>query len=471
MDFHNDFEADADAFLSNVLMESGHVYGGGGDSSTNPKTKTTSTVRYENSHHGIQEEEDEGEEEESGQWRPSDATQRDQERDVDHREREPTRILAQTDPGPPNRSILLHGLNYSTTQESLSKALEATGAHLESLHLVLDKSTGKSRGFAFCKFKSVEEAVEWMQFHLKDPLHPFIIHGFIPKLEYVRDKPKKEEFASASNGGGGGGMQSDWHCFSCATKNFTKRDSCFRCGMLRVDSDRQIHDLEQLDKVNKGLRDIGSVPFHILLFRNVDALTTENIIWQHTILECSPSSIWLVRDRKTRTSLGHCFVQFESVELANKLLNKIFKSGKDVKPFYIETRMIEVSYAHMGSFIPSNKVSPFACLVNQGMFLSYWDASAYCRPYPEDQVDAAIPPLPSIEEYLALQDLQVAKRQQEERDATAAKELKRRQKNVVPTKMSIQLQRWNAKQKEIGDLDELMEVSFSCIKSSSPLCN
>ena len=468
MDSHNDFEADADAFLSNVLMESGHDYGG----VSNPKTKSSAAIRYENSHPDSQEEEEEGEEEESGQWYPSHTTttQRDQERDLDHhhRERGPTRILAQTDPGPPNRSILLHGLNYSTTQESLSKALQATGANLESLHLVLDKATGKSRGFAFCKFKSVEEAVEWMQFHLKDP---FIIHDFIPKLEYVRDKPKKEDFSSGSGSNGGGGLQSDWHCFSCATKNFTKRDSCFRCGMLRVDSDRQIHDLEQQDKVNKGLRDIGSVPFHILLFRNVDSLTTENSIWQQTVLECSPSSIWLVRDRKTRTSLGHCFVQFESVELANKLLNKIFKSGKEVKPFYIETRMIEVSYAHMGSFIPSNKVSPFACLVNQGMFLSYWDASAYCRPYPEDQVDPAIPPLPSIEEYMALQDLQIAKRQQEERDAAAAKELKRRQKNVVPTKMSIQLQRWNAKQKEIGDLDELMEVSFSCVKSSSQLCN
>ena len=52
--------------------------------------------------------------------------------------------------------------------------------------------------------------------------------------------------------------------------------------------------------------------------------------------------------------------------------------------------------------------SPFASLVDRGypgsagpMFLSYWGASAYCRPYPADQVDAEIPPLSSIEEYMA----------------------------------------------------------------------
>jgi hypothetical protein len=53
--------------------------------------------------------------------------------------------------------------------------------------------------------------------------------------------------------------------------------------------------------------------------------------------------------------------------------------------------------------------SPFASLVDRGypgsagpMFLSYWGASAYCRPYPADQVDAEIPPLSSIEDGLQL---------------------------------------------------------------------
>ena len=358
-----------------------------------------------------------------------------------------TQILPHHDPGIPNCSIIIHGLNYSTTQESLFNALKNSGAKLESARLVLDKLTQKSRGFAFCIFYSERLATEWVSLQLSNG--GFIIDDFITRIEYCREKTGEEERA-------------DWHCFDCASKNFEKRSVCFRCGLEKSISNQKTREIEDMDKVNEGIRDIGTVPFHILLFRGLDPLTTEDAIWQNTILMCKPNSIWLVKDRKSRSSLGHCFVDFPSIEMANKLLNKIFK-GKEPKPFYIENKMIEVSYAHMGSFIPSPKPCPFACLYQEPfigspkMFLSYWDSSAYCRPFPETQVDSAIPPIQSKEEYLvALQAAEIEK-EQKEKAAASAKELKKKKNVVVSSKMTEQLLKWSEKKKEIGDLDELMD--------------
>jgi RNA recognition motif-containing protein len=299
-----------------------------------------------------------------------------------------TQIQPQHDPGIPNSSIIIHGLNYATTQESLYLALKESGAKVDSVRLVLDKPTLKSRGFAFCHFYSERFAMEFVTAQVSQG--GFILDDFITRIEYCRER----------SGGGGLEERADWHCFECASKNFEKRVFCFRCGLEKSASDEKTKEVEEMDKVNGGVRDIGSVPFPILLFRELDPLTTEDAIWQNTLLVCKPTSIWLVKDRKSRRSLGHCFISFPSIEMANKLLNKMFK-GKEPKPFYIENKMIQVSYAHMGSFIPSSKPSPFACFYEEnvigspGMYSSYWDSSAFCRPFPHDQVDSRIPPLPS----------------------------------------------------------------------------
>lgn len=357
------------------------------------------------------------------------------------------KIQPQHDPGTPNETIILHGLSYGTSQETLEMRLKESGAKFESCRIVLDKQTGKSRGFAFVKFNSERQSRDWVErmLHLENG---FEVDDYFCRIEYC--KPLNPD--------------NDWICFQCATNNFEKRVECFRCGLSKEESQEQkrLYEKERSAE-NDGERDIGAVPFKILLFRGLDPLTSEDAILQNTNLMCEPTSIWLVKNKSTRESLGFCFVEFRSIHDANVLLNKMY-AKKKATPLYIEHKMIEVSYAHMGSFIPSPQPSPFASLVQDGYplsFLTYWDNNAFARPFPESQVHPSIPPLPSIEEFQ--KQLLLAEEQK------AAALLKRKKNNTVNLtlaagtvkgQMSVQLQKWNEKYREIGNLDDLEVCLF-----------
>lgn len=82
--------------------------------------------------------------------------------------------------------------------------------------------------------------------------------------------------------------------------------------------------------------------------------------------------------KKTRESLGFCFVEYGSVKDANKVLNMIFRN-KDPKPLSIENCLLTVSYANLSSFIPTPQPTPYATLVQEPhdilgskLYLTYW---------------------------------------------------------------------------------------------------
>jgi len=56
----------------------------------------------------------------------------------------------------PNR-LFVGNLSYKTTENDLQEYFGQAGA-VTSVNLMLDKATGKSRGFAFIEFGSAEEA-------------------------------------------------------------------------------------------------------------------------------------------------------------------------------------------------------------------------------------------------------------------------------------------------------------------------
>lgn len=56
-----------------------------------------------------------------------------------------------------NTNLFVGGISYSTTEDSLRQAFEKAGA-VVSAKIILDKVTGRSRGFGFVEMGSGEEA-------------------------------------------------------------------------------------------------------------------------------------------------------------------------------------------------------------------------------------------------------------------------------------------------------------------------
>jgi len=96
-----------------------------------------------------------------------------------------------------NESRLFVGnLSYQTMENDLQEYFSQAGV-VTSVNLMLDKFTGKSRGFAFIEFSTSEEANKAVEmFHGKE------LQGRSLTVNIARPR---EERAPRSGGGGGGG--------------------------------------------------------------------------------------------------------------------------------------------------------------------------------------------------------------------------------------------------------------------------
>src|SRR5258705_12152247 len=99
-----------------------------------------------------------------------------------------------------NESRLFVGnLSYQTMENDLQEYFSQAGV-VTSVNLMLDKFTGKSRGFAFIEFSTSEEANKAVEmFHGKD------LQGRALTVNIAR--PREERPPRSGGGGGGGGYR------------------------------------------------------------------------------------------------------------------------------------------------------------------------------------------------------------------------------------------------------------------------
>ena len=100
-----------------------------------------------------------------------------------------------------NESRLFVGnLSYQTMENDLQEYFSQAGV-VSSVNLMLDKFTGKSRGFAFIEYSSQDEANKAVEmFHNKE---------FQGRQLTVNIARPREERPQRSGGGGGGGWRGD----------------------------------------------------------------------------------------------------------------------------------------------------------------------------------------------------------------------------------------------------------------------
>jgi len=101
--------------------------------------------------------------------------------------------------------IYVGGLPYSTTEEELSQLFSAHGA-VQSARIIMDKFTGKSRGFGFVEMATDEEAKAAIT-----ALNATQLGGRTLTVNEARpQEPRSGGGGRGGFGGGGGGGRDRW---------------------------------------------------------------------------------------------------------------------------------------------------------------------------------------------------------------------------------------------------------------------
>ena len=102
--------------------------------------------------------------------------------------------------------LFVGNLSYQTGENDLQDYFAQAGA-VTSVNLMLDKMTGRSRGFAFIEYSSPEEAQRAVeQFHDKDFQGRKITVNIARPRE---ERPQRQDRFSGGGGGGGGERRFD----------------------------------------------------------------------------------------------------------------------------------------------------------------------------------------------------------------------------------------------------------------------
>jgi cold-inducible RNA-binding protein len=101
--------------------------------------------------------------------------------------------------------LYVGNLSYETSEEDLRKSFEEFGT-VDSVTLVADKYTGKSKGFAFVEMSSREEAQAAMT-----GLNGTQLGDRTIKVDEARPRPERRNRDRGGRGGyGGGGRRDSW---------------------------------------------------------------------------------------------------------------------------------------------------------------------------------------------------------------------------------------------------------------------
>lgn len=95
------------------------------------------------------------------------------------------------------KKLYVGSLPFSTTEDQLKELFEPHGA-IDSIRVIVDKFTGRSKGFAFVEYASDEDAQKAIE-----AVNGHELEGRALVVNEAR--PEKPRFGGGGGGGGGGG--------------------------------------------------------------------------------------------------------------------------------------------------------------------------------------------------------------------------------------------------------------------------
>jgi len=227
----------------------------------------------------------------------------------------------------PSRTIILRGLHHDVTEKIVGAELMMLGIPVKDIRLIR-RASGVSRGFAFVEFHNLADAQRWME-HTQ---------GTITLLNQHRAHLSYSVTRSSNRGDPANLQRNDWVCVKCLGHNFKRRDYCYNCNLPRKESEKT--------KTTDGQEEIGNNPCNTLIFRGLDALTTEeglvtalNTASPHPLAPIKNVSI--VRD-DLNTSRGFGFVEFHSVQASTIVLETLSRLNP---PLEVDGKQLIINYS------------------------------------------------------------------------------------------------------------------------------
>ena len=104
------------------------------------------------------------------------------------------------------KKLYVGGVSYTTTDESLKEYFSQAGV-VETATIIMDRMSGRSKGFGFVEFATEEEAAKAIEmFNGKEFEGRKLI---VNEARPMEDRPKRS-FGGGSRGGFGGGGRRDF---------------------------------------------------------------------------------------------------------------------------------------------------------------------------------------------------------------------------------------------------------------------
>ena len=86
--------------------------------------------------------------------------------------------------------LYVGNLNYNTTEQTLRDAFGANGREVASVSIIMDRETGRSRGFAFVEMSTAEGAQQAMQ-----ELDGHEVDGRMLRINEAREREARQVIA------------------------------------------------------------------------------------------------------------------------------------------------------------------------------------------------------------------------------------------------------------------------------------
>ncbi|XP_005096261.1 RNA-binding protein 5 [Aplysia californica] len=226
----------------------------------------------------------------------------------------------------PSRTIILRGLHVDITEKIIGAELMMLGLPVKDIRLIR-RSSGVSRGFAFVEFHNVADAQRWME-HTQGTIT--LLNQYRAHLAYSVTRTGNRDNSNL--------QRNDWVCIKCLGHNFKRRDYCYNCNLPRKESEK--------GKPTDGQEEIGTNPCNTLIFRGLDALTTEEALVT-ALTQSSPQplapikNVAIIRD-DLNTSRGFGFVEFHTVQASTLVLDALNKLSP---PLEVDGKQLLINYA------------------------------------------------------------------------------------------------------------------------------
>ncbi|XP_059161328.1 RNA-binding protein 5-like isoform X2 [Physella acuta] len=228
----------------------------------------------------------------------------------------------------PSRTIILRGLHFDIDEKLIGAELMMLGLPVKDIRLIR-RSSGVSRGFAFVEFHNVADAQRWME-HTQGNLVLLNQYRAVMAYSVTRDRGGNRD---------GNLQRNDWVCIKCLSHNFKRRDFCYNCNLSRKESEK--------GKSSDGQDEIGINPCNTLIFRGLDALTTEEGLVTALTQAFAPTplapikNVSIIRD-DLGTSRGFGFIEFHSVAASTVVLDSLNKLDP---PLEVDGKQLIINYA------------------------------------------------------------------------------------------------------------------------------